>query len=75
MLKSYNLYYSNMNIKIIFKGFFVLVIVFLLFFAINLFVTIKNKPLSAYTSLNIEQSRLMLQDTRVHNWDEIEKKN
>lgn len=66
-----------MNIKYenIFKSFFVVVILFLIFFSINLIITIKNKPQSAYTVLSNEpnQSIKKLQDTRVHNWSEIEK--
>ncbi len=57
-----------------FKGFFVLVILFLLFFAVNLMFTIKNKDKSAYTTLSSDKSKVKLQDTRVHNWSELEKK-
>ncbi len=58
----------------IFKSFFVLIILFLLFFAVNLFITVKSKRESAYTVLNSEMYKTMLQDTRVHNWDEIDNK-
>ena len=48
---------------------------FLIFFAVNLFISVKNKSQSAYTVLdnNAGEQRVMLQDTRVHNWSEIEK--
>lgn len=58
----------------VFKSFFVLIILFLVFFAVNLFITVKSKRDSAYTVLNSETYKTMLQDTRVHNWDEIDKK-
>ncbi len=57
-----------------FKSFFVLIILFLVFFAVNLFITVKSKRDSAYTVLNSETYKIMLQDTRVHNWDEIDNK-
>lgn len=62
--------------KNVFKGFFVLIIFFFLFFAINLFISIQSKHNSAYNALTseYEKSQLKLQDTRVHNWSELEKK-
>ena len=65
-----------------FKSFFIVIILLLIFFSVNLFITLKNKPKSAYSVLNSnsesevekEKSKLMLQDTRVHNWDEIQQK-
>ena len=64
------------GLQTVFKSFFVLIILFLVFFAVNLFLLIQNRPKSAYSTLNEEASRLkiMLQDTRMHNWDEIDKK-
>ena len=61
------------GLQTIFKSFFVLIILFLAFFAVNLFLSIQNRPKSAYSALNEKASRLkiMLQDTRMHNWDEI----
>ena len=70
-----NLLGKYMSFKAIFKNFFLLVILFLLFFAFSLFIAVKNKPQSAYTALDgSEKSNVMLQDTRVHNWSELEKK-
>lgn len=59
------------------KSFFLLVILFFIFFAINLFISIQNKSRSAYSVLSeqSQKSKLMLQDTRVHNWSEVDKKN
>ena len=54
------------------KSFFLLIILFLVFFAANLFITVKNKPQSAYTVLTSDRE-IMLQDTRVHNWSELKK--
>ncbi len=64
------------NFKNVFKSFFLLVILFLFFFGVSLFINVKNKPYSAYDSLinkTNEKQNLMLQDTRVHNWDELKK--
>ncbi len=62
------------SLAVVFKTFFLLVILFLVFFGISLIISIKNKPQSAYTFLSSERSKLMLQDTRMHNWNEIEGK-
>ena len=64
------------SISTFFKSFFLLVVVFLVFFGVNLFISIKNKSESAYTALeNLNKKKeVMLQDTRVHNWSELEKK-
>lgn len=62
------------GLKTTFKTFFLLIIIFLIFFAVNLFFTVKNKPESAYTMLQSQSRKHKLQDTRVHNWSEIEKK-
>ena len=58
-------------------GILVLLVFFFLFFFVNLFITVKSKHESAYSVLSreYEQSMLQLQDTRVHNWSELEKKN
>ena len=63
-----------MDIKFqnILKSTSVIVILFLIFFGINLLIMLKNRPKSAYSVLSNE-SNIMLQDTRVHNWSEIEK--
>ena len=63
-----------MDIKFqnILKSTSVIVILFLIFFGINLLIMLKNRPQSAYSVLSNE-SNIMLQDTRVHNWSEIEK--
>ena len=65
------------NFKNILKSFFLIVILFLFFFGINLFIIVKNKPTSAYNVLNSMKSQsdspVMLQDVRVHNWDELGK--
>ena len=67
--KSENL---SKSMKNVFKGFFVLII----FFFINLFISVKSKHESAYSVLTreYEKSQLKLQDTRVHNWSELDKK-
>lgn len=72
LLKNLLIKYSSLQTA--FKGFFLLIVLFLVFFAINLFISIQNRPKSAYSVLN-KESMVKLQDTRVHNWDEIEKKN
>lgn len=76
MDKFNNLIDKYLKLKTVFKSFFVVVMLFLVFFAINLFISLKNKPQSAYSVLsnNQENKNIMLQDTRVHNWNELEKK-
>lgn len=69
-----NLASKYSSLQIAFKSFLFIVILFLMFFAINLFINFKNKSDSAYTVLSNEQSMVMLQDTRVHNWSEVENK-
>ena len=66
---------TQLNIQTFFRSSFVLIILFLLFFGISLFITLLNRPRSAYTILNSlnERENLMLQDTRVHNWSEVDK--
>ncbi len=66
----------NSAMKNVFKGFFVLIIFFFIFFAVNLFISIQNKHKSAYSVLSAEyeKSQPKLQDTRVHNWSELDKK-
>ena len=68
-----NLINKYSNLQTVFKSFFLLIILFLTFFAVNLFITIQNKHESAYNALNkeVQNDQLMLQDTRVHNWDQI----
>ena len=61
------------TLQTVFKSFFVLLALFLIFFGVNLFISIQNKSKSAYTVLSSENEQLMLQDTRVHNWSELEK--
>ena len=72
-----NLLTKYASLQTVFKSFFLLMILFLMFFAVNLFITVKNKSQSAYTILSSEneKSMLKLQDTRVHNWSEVDKKN
>ena len=72
-----NLLTKYASLQTVFKSFFLLIILFLMFFAVNLFITVKNKSQSAYTILSSEneKSMLKLQDTRVHNWSELDKKN
>ena len=64
-------------LQAVFKSFFVLIVFFFLFFAVSLFISMQNKHSSAYNVLNseYEKSQLKLQDTRVHNWSELDKKN
>lgn len=61
------------NIQLVFRSAFILLILFLVFFAINLFISIKSNHETAYKSLTAQDKQIMLQDTRVHNWSEINK--
>lgn len=61
-----------MQKKLNLKGIIIISFVFFLFYGVYLFVTLNNRPKSAYSSLT-QGSNIMLQDTRVHNWDEIKK--
>ena len=72
-----NLLTKYASLQTVFKSFFLLIILFLMFFAVNLFITVKNKSHSAYSVLSSENEKSMpkLQDTRVHNWSEVDKKN
>lgn len=68
-----------MGLQTIFKSFFLLIILFLVFFAVNLFISVKGKHESAYNVLSAESEKnekaeVMLQDTRVHNWSELNKR-
>jgi len=58
--------------KFNFRGVLVIGVVFFVFYGIYLYVTLQNKPQSAYSVLKSESKQPKLQDTRVHNWDEIE---
>jgi len=67
----------NFSYEKCFKGSFVLLILFLVFFAVNLFMTVNNKPKSAYDALGGEKAEagnLKLTDTRAHNWSDLQKK-
>ena len=71
--------FDNLNgtTKNIFRGMVVLTIFFLMFFAINVIVSIlRSKSQSAYETLTVEyeKSQPKLKDTRVHNWSELQKK-
>lgn len=68
-----NLISKYAGLKTVFKSFFLVIVLFLVFFAVNLFITINNKRNSAYKVLSSETNKTMLQDTRMHNWDEINK--
>ena len=68
-----NLISKYKGLQTIFKSFFLLVILFFVFFAINLFISIKGNHKSAYSVLSNEEPNIMLQDTRVHNWSELKK--
>lgn len=60
------------------KGSFVLLILFLTFFAVNLFMAVNNKHQSAYDALGGEKAEAespKLTDTRAHNWSDLESKN
>ena len=68
----------NLSLDKYFKGSFVLLILFLLFFAVNLFLTVNNKPKSAYDALDgekWEKENIKLTDTRAHGWSDLESKN
>ena len=51
----------------------ILIVLLTVFFFINLFFVFRSKHESAYNALNkeVQNDQLMLQDTRVHNWDQI----
>lgn len=64
--------------QIVHKGFLILIALFLLFFVINYFISFNSDHKSAYKVLTSngeknEKSKIMLQDTRVHNWSELQK--
>lgn len=68
----------NTSIEKYLKGSFVLLILFLTFFAVNLFIAVNNKPKSAYDALGGEKAEAdnpKLTDTRAHNWSDLESKN
>jgi len=67
-----NLIKRFLNLQIVFRSALILLILFLIFFAINLFISVKNKPETAFNAL-IQNEQKKLQDTRVHNWSEIDK--
>lgn len=70
-----NLISKYAGLQTVFRSFFLVIVLFLLFFAVNLFISINNKKNSAYKVLSNETHKTMLQDTRMHNWDEIQKDN
>ncbi|MBI2996327.1 MAG: hypothetical protein HYY52_06425 [Candidatus Melainabacteria bacterium] len=72
-----NLFGKCAKLQIFLKGSLILIILFLMFFAINLFISIQFSKKSAYDALteNTVKEKVMLQDTRVHNWSEVNKKN
>ena len=76
MDKISNFFSSLLKAQNMLRSFFIVVVIFLLFFAISLFININNKPESAYNHLTSENERqeINLQDTRVHNWSELGKK-
>ena len=59
-----------------FKKFFLIIVILLVFYAGYLVVLLNNKPQSAYKDLITKESKhkTKLQDTRVHNWSELQKK-
>lgn len=68
----------NISLEKYFKGSFVLLILFLIFFAVNLFLTVNNKPKSAYDALGGEKAEAespKLTDTRAHSWNNLKRKN
>ena len=67
-----NLILKYSKLSSLFKSFFIVVIFLILIFGANLFISILNKPKSAYTYLN-KDAEVKLQDTRLHNWSEIDK--
>ena len=70
-----NLYDSNKSVQTAFKGFLIVAVIFLAFFAVNLWLCLQGKRESAYSALsrNEKEEQMMLQDTRVHNWSEVKK--
>jgi hypothetical protein len=68
-----NLILKYSKLSGLFKSFFIVIVFLILIFGANLFISVLNKPKSAYTALT-NKSGMKLQDTRLHNWDEIDKK-
>lgn len=56
------------------RGILIIAAIFFVFYGIYLYVTLTNKPKSAYSVLMENTNQAMLQDTRVHNWNEIKEK-
>ncbi len=56
----------------LFKSFFIVIISLVAIYGINLFISVLNKPKSAYSYLT-KDADVKLQDTRLHNWSEIGK--
>lgn len=55
------------------KSFFIVIFFLIIIFGANMFISMLNKPKSAYSYLN-KDTEVKLQDTRLHNWNEIDKK-
>ena len=59
----------------LFKKLFIIVLVFLIFYGGYLMISLSNNHESAYSSLKGQQKKkVKLQDTRVHNWSELQEK-
>lgn len=68
-----NLILKYSKLSSLFKSFFIVIIFLIIVFGANMFISMLNKPKSAYNYLN-KDTEVKLQDTRLHNWNEIDKK-
>ncbi|GEM_PF-2747695 len=68
-----NLILKYSKLSSLFKSFFIVIIFLIIIFGANMFISMLNKSKSAYTYLN-NGTEIKLQDTRLHNWNEIDKK-
>ena len=69
-----NLLKKYEKLQMILKVSLVILAICLLFYWVNLFSTLHNKSEDAYSVLLKENQKLKLQDTRIHNWSEVNSK-
>ena len=66
-----NIFEKIEKLHIALKGTLAVLAVFLLIYWISLFISLHSKPNDAYSFLTSESEKIMLQDTRVHSWSEV----
>ena len=59
------------KLHVVLKGLLLVFAVFLLVYWINVYFILHTKSNDAYSFLTSESEKIMLQDTRVHSWDEV----